>query len=146
MSVASELERIRRLNGDTLHAPAVVSWARKNPDSELHKKFEWDDTEAAQKYRLVQAHGIIIQVRVTAEKEDGGKIRVPVWSHMRSERGQGYRLTSEVMSDEHFRAQLLGQARSDLVRVQTKYKELEELSEVIDVINTYVENTEETAG
>jgi hypothetical protein len=50
------LERDGRLTPDDVVADAV------NPDSPLHGEFEWDDSEAANRYRIVQARQLIRSV------------------------------------------------------------------------------------
>lgn len=57
-----ELERIKQRDG-TITAPAVVDEARPN-DAVLHPAFTWDDPEAAEKYRLIEARTLIKRVRV----------------------------------------------------------------------------------
>lgn len=44
--------------------PDDVVEAARNPESPLHDQFEWDDTEAANKYRTDQARTLIRAVRV----------------------------------------------------------------------------------
>lgn len=53
-----ELKRIAKRNKGILVAEDVVEEARPC-DNLLHKYFEWDDTEAARKWRLVQARNLI---------------------------------------------------------------------------------------
>lgn len=49
---------------------ALVSYARQNVSSEVHKCFEWDDTEAAEKYRLHQAARIKCSILTIAISQD----------------------------------------------------------------------------
>jgi hypothetical protein len=59
LTVRDELELIRKRNPDGLLVPEeVVEYAR-NPNTALHARFVWDDTEAARRYRVEQARGII---------------------------------------------------------------------------------------
>lgn len=55
--VAEELESLRDKDG-LLHIEKVVEAAR-DPDSPLHKHFQWNDGEAAHRYRLGQARALI---------------------------------------------------------------------------------------
>ena len=49
----------------------------RNENSELHKCFEWDDTVAAEKYRLQQAKNIVCNLVYQEEKkEEPTKLRV----------------------------------------------------------------------
>jgi hypothetical protein len=57
MSATQELEQeLSALKRDGLLNPAgVVEWAAANPESALHRQFEWNDTAAAAQWRLDQA-------------------------------------------------------------------------------------------
>ena len=53
--------------GDQNTTPEEVLEKAKDPASELHKCFEWDDTKAAEKYRLRQATLLITNLAVEVE-------------------------------------------------------------------------------
>lgn len=60
------LELIRATTGGTLRPREVLADAR-NPNSPLHDLFLWNDTEAAEAYRLIQAKEVVkVVVRMTA--------------------------------------------------------------------------------
>ena len=109
---------------------ALVDKARAS-DSPLHGLFEWDNSRAADRYRLYQARQHISSVRVqfmgketsaywnaTVEIED-----VPV---------QGYFSTAQVASDEAIRSVVVKEAVQNIVHWQKKYKELKELAGVVN--------------
>ena len=54
--------------------PEAVVATAKSPKSPLHKFFEWDDSLAAQKYRLHQARNLILSIKF--ENENGEAQRV----------------------------------------------------------------------
>ena len=57
--------------------PALVVAAAVDPEHELHERFEWDDTEAARRFRLAQAGQIIRTVSVRVDRgEDVKPIQV----------------------------------------------------------------------
>ena len=60
-----ELERIREITGK-LKPEDVVANA-KSEQSPIHHAFEWDDSEAGEKYRVFQARNLIRAVRVVKE-------------------------------------------------------------------------------
>jgi hypothetical protein len=66
--VAEKLAEIAEKNGGRLTPDLVLADAR-NPDSVLHKLFEWDDDVAAHQHRLFQARQIITSVRVVVTTE-----------------------------------------------------------------------------
>jgi len=63
--LAQELAQLAQAHGQAL-APATVVGAASDPASVLHRYFEWDDSAAAEAYRLTQARTLIraIQVQV----------------------------------------------------------------------------------
>lgn len=61
-NVAERLLELERDNGRL--APADVVDAARDPTSPLHSHFTWDDSEAAEKYRLMQARTLIRTVKL----------------------------------------------------------------------------------
>lgn len=57
-----QLQHIHDAHGKL--TPRIVLEEARDPESPLHGRFEWDDTVAAEKYRLEQAHELITMVRV----------------------------------------------------------------------------------
>lgn len=126
--IKAELAKLAEKAGGRLMPEAVVEFAR-NPSTALHSQFDWDDSEAASKWRLEQARGII---RVQVEVKESGKQSVPVYVHLRSDREEdgGYRRLVDVLSDNDLREQLLTQAKQDMRTFKKKYEILEELAHV----------------
>lgn len=67
--IISELEIIQEVNGSL--TPSLVLESAKNKSSQLHRCFTWDDTLAANKWRLRQATEMLgnIQVKVVSDGE-----------------------------------------------------------------------------
>lgn len=126
--IKQELEGLAEANGGLLMPEAVVEFA-KDPNTALHSRFEWDDTEAAQKYRLWQARQII---KVMVDFTPAEKKEYQVFVSMKTDRynGGGYRQMVEIMSDEQSQRQLLIQAHADFRLWQRKYEQLKELAPV----------------
>lgn len=89
---------------------ALVDYARNNTSSEVHKCFEWNDTDAAEKYRLHQAARIkcgILTIAVTqgpkAKGEQPTQVQViTATNHALSTPGQGHKdimLVSQSQAD-----------------------------------------------
>lgn len=134
--VRRELNDIREAHDEGLLRPEdVVAFAR-NPKTELHKLFTWDDSEAAHQYRLEQARHIIrVVVRVLP---NGPQVPTRVYVSLNAERvkpGGGYRTLVSVLSDEESRANLLAEALRDLEFFQRKYAILDELADVFAAMN-----------
>lgn len=131
-AVIVELEAICTAGGGVITPVAVVRQAKKKK-SALHGYFEWDDTEAAQKYREHQARLLIRAVRIvspqTNEAED---IFVNI---VDDENKREYRRLVEVLSDEEMREQLLATALDELKSFRKKYRHLKELAAIFKAID-----------
>lgn len=120
-----ELEQICTQAGGVLRPEDVVVFA-KNPRTALHSWFTWDDTAAAREHRLWQARQVIRVCVTVQDNQQGPPLRTYV--SLYEDRGQdGYRLLTDVMSDEEMRDKLLTQALSELRTWQEKYRQLEKL-------------------
>lgn len=129
--IRNELTRLAAAHGGELQPKVVVDAARAD-DSPLHHSFDWDDSAAAEKWRLQQARQLI-RATVTYEKLGNKSIPVRVFVSLtpdREEDGAGYRLLSTVMSDAGHRQQMLTDAMAEMVRFKEKYRQLSELAKV----------------
>jgi hypothetical protein len=125
---------------------AVVHDARKDT-SVLHGYFEWDDQKAAHRWRLTQAGHLIrcVTVQVDDTHDDVTTIRAFVAVNDGDE-NRSYVPTMRAMSDGELRKQVLAQAHSELGAVARKYRELQELSEVVKAIDRVGELLESSEG
>lgn len=126
-----EIDEIRKAHGGVLHARAIVEYARDRATA-LHAKFEWNNSKAAEQYRLWQARQLICLYVAPADTETGVvKVREYVSLSMdRTKPGGGYRALSEVVSNEFLYQQLLDDALTELQRMQQKYQRIAELRPV----------------
>lgn len=126
MSIHDEITALHGTSDDgMLHAGQVVDWARDNPASALHGAFEWNDTRAANEYRLEQARGLI---RLHIVVDDDGPTFVSL-SFDRT-RGGGYRTVADVVKSRDLSEILLRDALAELERVQKRYARVEALTAV----------------
>ncbi len=131
--VTSEIRRIARRHNGMVRPKDVVKSAEPE-SSPLHRYFDWDDSEAAYNWRLHQARNLL---RVVVEYPEGEKDRaIRVVTSLTPDRmaGNGYRVTTEVMSDEGHRRQMLADALAELRTFERKYRELKELAEVFAAV------------
>lgn len=133
--VLAELELICKRNNGILRPVDIVAYAR-NPKTALHTRFEWDATKAAHQYRLEQARHIVRVYVTIIETPDGKRIAERIYASVESERqhGNSYRLTTEILSDDEAREELLSQARRDMQSFRLKYRRLSELAAVLDAM------------
>ena len=118
--------------------PEQVIERAKDKGSELHKCFDWNNSVAADKWRLHQArsvlnHLIVIKHEVDGEKSEPVQFRV-MMKNDRSE-SSGYKQTIVMVKDEDEYKKLLEQAYSELRVFKQKYQCLSELSEILALID-----------
>lgn len=123
--------------GDEVKPEQVLNKAR-DETSELHKCFDWDDTIAAEKYRLHQARLVINHlIVVTHETEDEEKepVQFRVMLKNDSSKDSGYKQTLVMVRDEDEYKKMLDQAYRELRSFKQKYSCLSELAEIIALID-----------
>lgn len=145
-AIRNELTRLAAEHGGVLQPKIVVDAAR-DDESPLHDSFDWDDSSAAEKYRLAQARNLI---RAVVTHETVGKKSVPTRVFVsltpdRDEDGVGYRLTKSVLSDEAHRQQLLADAVAEMNRFREKYRRLSELAKVFAAMEEVSHQQNESA-
>lgn len=126
--------------GEKVRAEEILEMA-KNKNTEIHKLIEWDDTVAAEKYRLVQVRKIVRDIEITTIKTKNNKkktIEVPVRMFYSFKDETGYRPTPVIIENEELHKKLLRTAYSELVSYMTKYQTLSELEPLMDEIKRYI--------
>lgn len=116
--------------GESATTAQILDKAR-DEKTELHKCFDWNDAEAAEKWRLQQARHIVCNL-VIKETSDAPKPEVRVF--FKTENDSGYKPTVLIMQDKDEYQKLLARALAELNSFRVKYKTLTELDGVFDVI------------
>ncbi len=119
--------------GEKYTPQQVVDLAR-NPETELHKCFQWDDSVAAENWRRQQARQVCssFTVRVqTVRKSEPKTFRVV--QHDPEERV--YKPVTFTLRNPDEYARLLTQAKSEMKSFRDRYKSLVELESVITEID-----------
>lgn len=117
--------------GSSATTAQILDKAR-DEQTELHKCFDWDDAEAAEKWRLQQARHIVCNL-VIKEKSDTPRPEVRVF--FKTDTDSGYKPTVLIMQDKDEYRKLLDRALAELNSFRTKYKTLVELDGVFDAID-----------
>lgn len=129
--IFNELKAIEKRDG-IIYPERVVEFAS-NPDTALHGKFCWDDTEAARQYRIYQARQIIrVTVRMVEMPERKEPMQVRAFVSLPEDRKDtgGYRDIVAVLGSDDLRRQLIESAKADLSVFRKKYRDITELAEV----------------
>lgn len=154
-TVGSVLEKIEKEQG-TVTKEAFLEYSR-DESSETHELFEWNDSTAAEKYRLIQAGKVITQLEVSYEyvKPDNVELSVVVEEAQHTpvtysayvnvqKRATGiaasYMNTEKAMGEEKTRKQVLENAMQELRVFKRKYEQCKELAVIFEAI----ERLEET--
>ena len=133
MTQVEALKAIAARDGGLLRPQAVVDAAR-DEESPLHGAFCWDDTEAAEKYRLLQAQDLIRSFRVVQDT-DNGPVKVSMFVNLSTDRTEGkannvYRMLEDVKAYPDLMETVLNDALAELDSLRNKYAHLKELSDV----------------
>lgn len=104
--IGNELTKIKEENNGLFTSRMVVENAT-NKNSKIHKFFEWDNTKAAEDFRLQQARSIIghiVEVIVVREKPTDVR---SFYSVSCENRGKVYVTLKTALEDDNYRQQLL---------------------------------------
>lgn len=124
--------------------PRTLLMEAKNPQSSLHKYFEWDDTEAAQKWREAQAYDLIRRIKVEVITPEQKTLTVRAFWPIKHVEPDGtidaakrgsFLLVNNIMDDEAAIRQVINNAKSELTAFQVRYSKLSELFEFSGIFN-----------
>lgn len=138
-----ELEEIRAENGDIVAAEVVKK--AKEKTSAMHEQFQWNDEEAAEKFRLEQARLLVRSIHVIYKQAPKAAVRLysNVVIESKSEPPKTekvYIRTEDALKDPVLKAGILGDAIRDAISFRRKYAHLQELSKVFVAIDKFVVN------
>lgn len=120
------------------YTPEDIVEKAKDPTTELHKCFDWDDTIAAAKWRKHTARLICCSLQVVVAEEEKEPVTYRLIQNDRSE--QAYKpVTLTVRNDSEY-DRLLKQAKMELKAFKERYKRITELETVIDEIDRIINN------
>lgn len=114
--------------------PEEIVEAAEDETKELHKCFEWDDTKAANNYRLYQARVLTSQIVFKREVVEDAPSPVPVRVFNKTDRSGGYKIPERTFKVQSEYESLLQRAYAELRAFKLKYQALSELSEIFDLI------------
>lgn len=128
--VAEEIVSI----GESATPAQIVDKAR-DPETELHKCFEWRDDVAAEKYRLQQARQVVchLVIRETIRED-----KPPVRYMLQTKNGDGYQPTRIIYKDPDKYQALLQSVLRELEAIRNKHSNLSELEQVFEAIDDVI--------
>lgn len=129
-TAGEELEKIERKHGEV--TKELVLESARSAKSVLHPCFEWNDTKAAEKFRLTQATRLINAVTIVVDEAEVTEVRAFV-NVTDSNKGRFINVQS-ALTDEDAREIVLRRALNELQAFKKKYADLSELAVVFAAI------------
>ena len=121
--------------------PGIVVEDARNARSPLHDFFDWDNTVAAEKWRIVQARSLIMHVSITVVSENKPTIRqffsVTPTKEMNTDEIKVYIPIGDVMNNEKQREEVIKYAKRELEGWTLRYAQYSELFGVIKAIKRF---------
>jgi hypothetical protein len=134
---AKALTRIEKKYGHI--SPEHIIQESRNPKHPFHKLFEWDDTKAAEKYRLLQAKFIQRAIGYILVNKTTGERTGPIPAVHLIKRGEAkYTGMLNALADEPTRADILKKAASELESWKQRYGHLVEFVNVVRAMNVEI--------
>lgn len=130
--VGNELEEIESLGEIT--PERVLGYAERHKNSELHKCFEWDDSEASRKFRLQQASTILCSISIEIKEEP--KVTQRVYVNVKSSNSgiKTFKNIKDVLGDDEEYKQLIEKAKKEFVDCKDKYETLLQRDDLKDIL------------
>ncbi len=132
--IGEYLERLTKEKG--IVSPRELLELARPEDSILHDLFEWDDSVAAEKYRLVQARHIMNHLTVELIT-NGESIKAPAFINIElttDEDGQGYLDIESVVKSKTLKDHMLEQAMKEMITWKARYNLYKELNQIFEVV------------
>lgn len=120
--------------------PAAVLEEARDPESVLHGAFTWDDTVAAERWRIHEAQKLIRECRVTVERPNGTRIETYAFVGVSTDRtgparDNPYRLARDLAYDDDLLDQAVRDVLDQLAALKNRYSYLRKLESVWNAID-----------
>ena len=129
--IEKELRALHSRDG-VLTCEAVLEAARPK-NSPLHNYFTWEDSRAAERYRLIEAGRLIATVKIEyTPKKATQEVYTPAFipTGTSSEGKKQYYPVEEVTKNDFLREKALSDARSEMENTRARYSHLVDLLEL----------------
>lgn len=128
----ADAQKVAEEIGTEKITPEEVLEKARDENSELHKCFEWNDSVAAEKYRLQQAGNVIRMLYYESEKKDVEPVRL----YSLTTEQRTYQPTKSFLVQEDEYQSLLKRAKAELEAFKRKYHTITELEAVFEAMET----------
>ena len=104
-------------------------------NTELHKCFTWDDTEAAEKWRISEARSVVRNLKIVEVKPDKEPEPTTIRVFYKTDSSSGYKPTKLILKKPDEYKALVERCRSELLAVKQKFQNVSEYEEIWEMIN-----------
>ena len=120
-------------------SPKTLLDASRDENSPLHNEFDWDDTVAAEKWRLEQARILIAHVRIVYSDTEQEQKAIKERGFVSTPGRQSVYVSMDTaLHNENYRNYLLQQAKRDSENFLAKYRRVQELSRVVEEMDRFL--------
>ena len=110
--------------------------------SPTHSMFTWDDTIAAEKWRLDESRKIITALQIVYEDTEESEIPVPAVINIASERKAEYRNIVDALSDQESRELIVARLKREVDSLIQRNRHIDEL---VDILKDALKELEKSA-
>lgn len=129
MSLLDTLTTIHQQHGSL--TPALLVDLATDPEHPLHDRFTWDDTEAAHKWRIVQAGQLLRVVRLPDDPKRPNNLRAFVAIKGKDTPRAEYVPTEDAMADEFTRRLVLADMEREWRSLKRRYQHMSEFAALV---------------
>ena len=114
-------------------SPQAILEKARDETTELHRCFTWDDSIAAEKWRINEAR--LVTRQLVIKEVEVPKDRPEIRLFYKTDNESGYKPTHIIVQQEDEYKQLLARAYAELRAFKAKYSMLKELQEIFELIS-----------
>ncbi len=115
--------------------PQQILEKARDSNTELHKCFTWDDTEAAEKWRIQEARTIVRNLKIIEQKPDKQPEPTTIRVFYKTDNESGYKPTKLILKKPDEYKSLVERCRSELLAIKQKFNSISEYEEIWEMIN-----------
>jgi hypothetical protein len=115
--------------------PQQILEKARDSNTELHKCFTWDDTEAAEKWRISEARAVVRNLKIIEQKPDKQTEPTAIRVFYKTDNESGYKPTKLILKKPDEYKSLVERCRSELLAIKQKFNSISEYEEIWEMIN-----------
>ena len=115
--------------------PQQILEKARDSNTELHKCFTWDDTEAAEKWRISEARAVVRNLKIIEQKPDKQQKPTTIRVFYKTDNESGYKPTKLILKKPDEYKSLVERCRSELLAIKQKFNSISEYEEIWELIN-----------